>query len=826
MIEQDGLPGAYTLKNFGVREKLMKKKLLSLLLVLIMALSLLPTAVFAQVDPETCRHSWGGRFASVEGGHKELCALCNSPFGELGEHRWDEHKICVFCREPSNEHQHVLAGYCAISAEKHQATCLWCVQTFGTELDHVWDEHNICKLCRAKGAAHVCETGSYQQDQNGHIAHCRWCYDSIGNVEKHTYDNTTDYKCTVCGGIDFSRHVCTPGTEFGFAEGGHQAYCKVCGKLCGDVQKHEYNEHYICDVCNYVDTDRHEHRFDGLYKVARGVVEGEKPGHYEVCSTCHRIISDVQPHNFVRECCTYCGAASEEHTHAYRDIYDDNVIESFCTICNHYNPAGYKTVTHKYKDGVCEDCGYLDPTLVPTSIKLTVNANKQMVISLTFAGGRTMDLTVIDFEAAAGDAGYSFGNFFTEEGVILSTKYALVSDYSNPNHYSVAYDGLSAQEIISNNIDCGNWWNILYYAGSKGIALPSVRFADGVWQVTGTGFDGKPSSMTLTALEADKLFGHIWVYVEGLAPTCGTAGIAAHYRCTACGLCVGENEYADARAESEFIIPATGIHDYDESGKCKECGFANPLAGVKEDDLKTDAKNDKIITDGSGLTLKTEDPVTEDDLTYIKDLVKSSAIRISVDDTVVPTIDQKKDGGLQSLNDTVKTLGEDSQTAKELAQVASTLEKALKDTAKKNVRIESVLDVSVDLIGDAVSIAQIIELPKPITVTAPISDELYAALQGKVVVILRSHTDASGNVAVDELPATLGGEKGSRYVSFETDKASTFALMSYEKVGVPGTSGEPAVKTGDAGITLWLIALPVTALAAAVVIGKRKSEAK
>lgn len=724
----------------------MKKKLLSLLLVLIMALTLLPTAVFAQVDPEAC------------------------------DHDWDDHYICKNCHivDP-NMHQH--------------------------------------------------EAGNYRYDSDaGHKAVCKWCYFAYGDVEAHTYNNTTDYRCTGCGYIDYSCHVHTPGIYWEPVENGHQVRCGVCGDLFGETQEHENDENHVCMICGYPDPALHQHVF-GWYEEARVLSPDDDPGHYEVCLYCGRQMSEVLPHNFVRNCCTDCGAASADHTHVYFDFCREDRIETTCAICHNGEKDGVKYVTHNYENGICKDCGYLDPTLVPASIKLTTNANKEIVLSLTFAGGRTLDLTITYYEPRLGDENYSAGNFCTKEGVVLGEMYYLV--WNGQNCQSVAYDLNGDQKVVSNEANLSIWRNALYYAEAHGIALPSVRFVDGMWQITGTGFDGQPNSMTFTAAEADDLFGHELEFVAGTQETCGAAGTVEHYRCTVCGACFADINGTDFLSANDLLIPATGIHDYDESGKCKECGFANPLAGVKEDDLKTDAKNDKIITDGSGLTLKTEDPVTEDDLAYIKELVKNPAIRISVDDTVVPAIDQKKDGGLQSLNDTVKTLGEDSPTAKELALVASTLEKALKDTAKKNVQIESVLDVSVDLIGDAVSMAQIIELPKPITVTAPISDELYAALQGKVVVILRSHTDASGNVTVDELPATLGGEKGSRYVSFQTDKASTFALLSYEKVGAPGTPGEPAVKTGDAGITLWLIALPVTALAAAAVaIGKRKSEAK
>ena len=728
----------------------MKKKLLSLLLVLIMALSLLPTAVFAQMDPETCEHDW--------------------------------------------------------------------------------DDHFICKICHvADPDRHQHELGFYSLDSDaGHKAVCRWCGFVYGTLEEHTYNNTTDYRCTACGYIDYSRHIHTPGILWEPVDGDHHMrQCGVCGALFGDTQEHEYSERYICLVCDYVDPDRHVHEF-GWYGEATDISSDDAPGHYEMCIHCGRPMSEVQHHNFERSCCKDCGAVSADHTHIYRDFCHNDRIERTCVLCHGGDQGGSKQVTHSYENGVCKDCGYLDPTMVPTSVKLAMNATKEITISLTFAGGCTMNLTVTDFEVIKGDENYSAGNFNTREGIVLGDMYYLI--WNGGNRYSVAYDYEGTKKVVSNEVNTNLWFIVKDYAYTHGIALPDIRFVDGAWQLTGTGFDGKPNSMTITAAKADELFGHDLAFMVGVPETCGTAGSVEHYRCTVCGMCFTDADCTDILSSSDLVIPATGFHSYDKSGKCEACGFVNPLADVKKDDLKADTKNDKIITDGNGLTLRTEDPVTEDDLDYIKALVEVSAIRISVDDTVVSSIDQEKDGGLKALNDAVKSLGEDSPAAKELTQVAAALEKALKDTAKKNVQLQSVLDVSVDLIGDGVSMAQIIELPQPITVTAPISEELYAALQGKVVVILRSHTDAAGNVTTDELPATLGGEKGERYVFFQTDKASTFALVSYESTTTPTeptTPTDPAVKTGDAGITLWLIALPVAALAAAaVVIGKKKSEAK
>ena len=144
---------------------------------------------------------------------------------------------------------------------------------------------------------------------------------------------------------------------------------------------------------------------------------------------------------------------------------------------------------------------------------------------------------------------------------------------------------------------------------------------------------------------------------------------------------------------------------------------------------------------------------------------------------------------------------------KELDKLAEKLDALRGDKSRKNAQLEKVVDVTVALVktegNEIKTVAQLIELPHSVTVTIPITDELYAALQGKHVCVVRSHTDANGSVTTAELPATLGGTKGSAD-SGKKDSANT---------------------ADDSQMVLWLGSAALAA-AAVVVLTRKKRVSK
>lgn len=320
--------------------------------------------------------------------------------------------------------------------------------------------------------------------------------------------------------------------------------------------------------------------------------------------------------------------------------------------------------------------------------------------------------------------------------------------------------------------------------------------------------------------------GHDEATRAAVAATCYVSGRTAETYCKRCGLVLVPST----------SIPATGKHTY-ENGVCSTCGVKNPLADVKSDNIKVDSKDNKTAA-GDGLVIKADDTITGEVLADIKAAVSDGAITVTVTDTLQLTNEQKAaDGGKSALTEAAKTAGD--EVKKELNKLAEKLDALRGDKSRKNAQLEKVVDVTVALVktegNEIKTVAQLIELPHSVTVTIPITDELYAALQGKRVCVVRSHTDSSGNVTTAELSATLGGTKGNYVLTFQTDKASAFAIVSYETVssgyyyGGSGTADsgktDSANTADDSQMVLWL-GSAVLAAAAVVVLTRKKRISK
>lgn len=416
----------------------------------------------------------------------------------------------------------------------------------------------------------------------------------------------------------------------------------------------------------------------------------------------------------------------------------------------------------------------------------------------------------------------------------------------------------------------------------KSVPAPGHNF--GAWTVT------KAATCTESGISTRKCsvcgteetmivpsLGHSMTATAGKAATCTEAGNSAYWSCSRCGkffsdaagkteiaknswiiAALGHDEatraavaatcYASGRTAETYCkrcglvlvpstsIPATGKHTY-VNGVCTVCGVKNPMANVKGDDIKVDSKDNKTAA-GDGLVIKADDTITGEVLADIKAAVSDGAITVTVTDTLQLTNEQKAaDGGKSALTEAAKTAGD--EVKKELNKLAEKLDALRGDKSRKNAQLEKVVDVSVALVkteGDeSKTVAQLIELPHSVTVTIPITDELYAALQGKRVCVVRSHTDSSGNVTTAELSATLGGTKGNYVLTFQTDKASAFAIVSYETVssgyyyGGSGTADsgkkDSANTADDSQMVLWL-GSAVLAAAAVVVLTRKKRVSK
>ena len=327
--------------------------------------------------------------------------------------------------------------------------------------------------------------------------------------------------------------------------------------------------------------------------------------------------------------------------------------------------------------------------------------------------------------------------------------------------------------------------------------------------------------------------GHDETTRAAVAATCYASGHEADTYCKRCGMVI------NAGAN----IPATGKHTY-VNGVCTVCGVKNPTANVKGDDIKVDSKDDKTVSSG-GLVIKAEVTVDDEKLMEIKAAVESGSITVKVDnEKAIQTTDEQKktDGGKSALEAKANAADTPAEVKNELTKLIDKLADMRKDNSgKKDAQIEKVVDVAVELVKtvneQVTSVAQLIELPQSVTVTISITDEMYNSLLNRKVCVVRSHTDASGNVTTTELPAYLGGTEGNRVLSFQTDKASTFAIVSYETTstggGSTGGSGSITVvkptsanTADDSQMVIWLGSAVMAAAAVVVLTRKQKRVSK
>ena len=323
--------------------------------------------------------------------------------------------------------------------------------------------------------------------------------------------------------------------------------------------------------------------------------------------------------------------------------------------------------------------------------------------------------------------------------------------------------------------------------------------------------------------------GHDEATRAAVAATCYASGHEADTYCKRCGMVI----------TAGATIPATGKHTY-VNGVCTTCGTRNPAGGIKGDDLKVDSKDNTIVT-GGGLTIKTDKPVTDEKLAEIKAAVENGSIVITVNNTPILQLtkeDKESDGGKNALMQAGAAAS--GELKKELDKLAEKLDALRGDSSKKNAQLEKIIDVTVELVktnagGSVESVAQLTELPRSVTVTVSITNELYDSLKDKRVCVVRSHTDASGNVTTTELPAYLGGTEGNRVLSFQTDKVSTFAIVSYETVSTGGGSGSGSITVvkptsantaDDSQMVIWLGSAVMAAAAVVVLTRKQKRVSK
>ena len=361
-------------------------------------------------------------------------------------------------------------------------------------------------------AAHKCVAeGGYSADDTGHWKSCRICWKRMGKVQAHTYE---DSRCTVCGFVDPNHtcrfkngrcticnaadpnHKCVVDRWYGYDDTSHWKECRICGKRMGKVQAHTYKDGR-CTVCNKVDPN-HTCQFedgrcticgevDPNHKCVGGRYGHSTSGHWESCRICYKRLGEKQPHVFANGSCKVCGQYAPDHVHSYVWTYSMTAGRhtQYCEICRkQYGEAK----PHTFVNNKCKVCGLLDPALVPSSIRVGNNKNKEMTISLTFTNGVTLNLTVTGMMGSKGDYHYEGGRIYTKEGVDLEGDLL----WNEKEQCAVRY-----KNVTSNYGAYTYWKDINEIAQLKGMVVKATNYANGIWTVNGKAYNGKDAVMIL-----------------------------------------------------------------------------------------------------------------------------------------------------------------------------------------------------------------------------------------------------------------------------------------------------------------------------------------
>lgn len=287
---------------------------------------------------------------------------------------------------------------------------------------HVWGEwngdetthHRSCTLCgkEVSGSHNWSQTGTVMVaptcKEPGVMGHsCSGC-DMLLLVEipvsdKHTFDNSCDADCNICGVTREAGHKYSEAWTYNYE--GHWHDCLRCGA------KDELRDHYpgpaateeedqICLTCGYVMTPRknHTHEYEDTLSF-------DKTGHFYACTGCGDQ-KDFEVHSFDDLCdpdCNVCGYKTET-AHAWDEDWqcDENGHWSECVLCGEvgepqpHEPGEEAT---EFAPQTCTVCGFelapmLDHVHEAGEEWLTDESNHRRVCTC----GEVMDLGPHNFD--------------------------------------------------------------------------------------------------------------------------------------------------------------------------------------------------------------------------------------------------------------------------------------------------------------------------------------------------------------------------------------------------------------------------------------------
>lgn len=337
--------------DFPEEERFMKKRLLSMLLVLCMVLQYVPVGAAAYGPGELCEHhTCHDESCGYQDPMDEMPCMheCNEECWEFGcMHAHDdmcgymemnpgmpcmyEFTECMFPPYSVMIDWHI-GGYVeTVMPEYREGDYVEVIgyPDYGYQLESVtvtdeWGEwvdcspvsDNRCYFtmpgCNVTVTAvfaeyHTYDALLYYSTEDGHYLQCDLCdfYDE-DTYEQH-YDDDQDLRCDVCYFPMGEEHI-FENNNYHFTADGHCRRCDYCDYYDEESLEPHVNEDddHDCNVCSYFIPD--DHCFgDGYYKDA-------EDGHYLLCDWCdYYDESTLEPHmdEDANDICDLCGAETE-----------------------------------------------------------------------------------------------------------------------------------------------------------------------------------------------------------------------------------------------------------------------------------------------------------------------------------------------------------------------------------------------------------------------------------------------------------------------------------------------------------------------------------
>lgn len=314
-------------------------------------------------------HSFGS-WTYDNTGHSRECSVCHTI--ESGSHSWGDGQVttqasctttgvraytcvCGASRTeeiPTSDHPF---GDWDLTQTDHSRTCSACGKVESGK--HVWDGGSITvpATCLEEGAKAYACTGC-----DGFLV------EVIPKLTTHTYDNSCDADCNVCGVTRDAGHVFS--ALWSKNSSGHWHACNRCG------EKADIGDHYpgpaateekaqLCLTCGYTMTPmlNHTHTYATKW-------EADETGHWYACEGCGDQ-KDFESHSYDDLCdpdCNVCGhLAATAHYYDGTWLSDETGHWAICGLCEEASPVEAHTPGPEATETEAQLCSVCSFELAP-----------------------------------------------------------------------------------------------------------------------------------------------------------------------------------------------------------------------------------------------------------------------------------------------------------------------------------------------------------------------------------------------------------------------------------------------------------------------------